>query len=87
MAKIHNWFYNISDDGVLWVNFYGGNQLSTKLADGSEIILSQTTDYPWDGKVTINIQKIKNKTMPINFRITQWTENPVATVNGFKYVI
>lgn len=83
-AKIHNWFYNVSDDGALWVNFYGGNQLSTTLADGTEIALSQITDYPWDGKVTINIEKIKNKTVPIHFRIPEWTENPVITVNGEK---
>jgi uncharacterized protein len=81
-AKIHNWFYNVSDDGALWVNFYGGNQLSTKLADGSELALSQTTDFPWDGKVTVNIKKIKNKTIPIHFRIPEWTENPVIHVNS-----
>lgn len=81
-AKIHNWFYNVSDDGALWVNFYGGNQLSTTLADGSEIAMSQISDYPWDGKVTVAIEKIKNKTIPIHFRIPEWTENPVITING-----
>jgi hypothetical protein len=83
-AQIHNWFYNISDDGALWVNFYGGNKLSTTLADGTEIVLSQTTDYPWDGKVIIDIEKIKNKSVPIHFRIPEWTENPVVTINGEK---
>lgn len=81
-AKIHNWFYNVSDDGALWVNFYGGNQLSTTLADGSEIALSQITNYPWDGKVTVNIEKSTNKIFPIHFRIPEWTENPVITING-----
>jgi len=81
-AKIHNWFYNVSDDGALWVNFYGGNKLSTTLADGSEIALSQMSDYPWDGKVIVNIEKIKNKTIPIHFRIPEWTEDPVVSING-----
>ena len=83
-AKVHNWFYNIADDGSLWINFYGGNQLLTRLADGTNIVLFQTTDYPWDGKVTIRIEKIKNKAVPIYLRIPRWTENPVISVNGVE---
>ncbi len=45
-AQIHNWFYNVSDDGDLWVNFYGGNKLSTTLADGSKIALTQEHGLP-----------------------------------------
>jgi hypothetical protein len=85
-AQIHNWFYNVSDDGALWINFYGGNQLTTTLADGTEIALTQTTDYPWDGKITINIDKIGKKGVPIHLRIPRWTENPVVMVNGEKLV-
>ncbi|MCK5443370.1 MAG: glycoside hydrolase family 127 protein, partial [Maribacter sp.] len=83
-AKIHNWFYNISDDGALWVNFYGGNQLSTTLADGSEIALTQVTQYPWEGLVKIKIDKVDNKFVPIHFRIPNWTENPVVSINNEK---
>lgn len=81
-AKVHNWFYNISDDGSLWMNFYGGNKLKTVLADGSEIALIQSTNYPWEGKVTITIDKISSKTVPLHFRIPSWTEDPVVTING-----
>ena len=84
-AQIHNWFYNISDDGALWVNFYGSNKLSTTLADGSAIFLNQTTDYPWDGKIEIKIEKVSSKIIPIHFRIPDWTENPAITINGEKF--
>jgi len=83
-AKLHNWFYNISDDGALWINFYGGNKLSTTLASGSEIELTQITDYPWDGRIKINIEKTENESFPIHFRIPRWTENPVIIINGEK---
>lgn len=84
-AQIHNWFYNISDDGALWVNFYGSNKLSTTLADGSDIFLNQTTDYPWDSKIELKIEKVSSKIIPIHFRIPNWTENPVITINGEKF--
>lgn len=83
-AKIHNWFYNVSHDGALWVNFYGGNQLSTKLPDGTEIALTQVTDYPWEGEVKITIDRVDNKPVSIYFRIPGWTENPVVSINNEK---
>jgi DUF1680 family protein len=83
-AKLHNWFYNVSDDGALWVNFYGGSKLSTPLADGSNIALTQTTDYPWNGKIEIKIDAAGSKPAAVHFRIPGWVENPVVTVNGKK---
>jgi hypothetical protein len=83
-AKIHNWFYNVSDDGALWVNFYGGNKLSTILADGSDFALTEVTQYPWEGSVSITIDEVKEEPMSIHFRIPEWTQDPVVTVNAEK---
>ena len=81
-AKIHNWFYNISDEGALWVNFYGGSKLSTTFPDGSRIALTQVTDYPWDGQVKIVIDNVEKKPIPIHFRVPGWTEGPSVMING-----
>ncbi len=84
-AKIHNWFYNVSDDGDLWVNVYGGNKLATALADGSKIALTQTTDYPWDGQIRIKLDNVAtHKPISLHFRIPGWTESATAAVNGVK---
>jgi DUF1680 family protein len=82
IAMIHNWFYNTSDDGSLWINFYGGNKLETSLPDGSVFRLTQVTNYPWDGKVEIKIEEDCKKSVAVNFRIPGWTENPVVFING-----
>ena len=82
-AKIHNWFYNVSDDGDLWVNFYGGNRLSTTLADGSAIALTQVTNYPWEGRIRVTLDEVvTHKPISLHFRIPRWTEKPTVTVNG-----
>jgi len=84
-AKLHNWFYNISDDGALWINFYGGNKLSTTLADGSIIALTQTTDYPWDGRIEIKIDAVGSQPLSIHFRIPGWVQKPTVSLNGKPY--
>ena len=82
---IHNWLYNVSDNGALWVNFYGGSMLSTTLADGSPIALTQVTDYPWNGRIQFTLDKVAvHKPVSLHFRIPGWTENPTITVNGAR---
>jgi len=80
-AALHNWVYSRSDDG-LWVNLYGGSRLSTTLADGSPIKLTQQTDYPWSGKVSLTIEEVGERAFTIHPRIPGWTENAVLTING-----
>ena len=80
-AKLHNWVYSVSDDG-LWMHLYGSNELATTLADGSPLELTQQTDYPWDGKVTITLQKAGTKAFAIHLRIPGWTDHADLKVNG-----
>jgi len=73
--------YSLSDDG-LWVHLYGGNKLTTTLPDGSPIKLTQKTDYPWDGKVTLTVQEAGAKAFAIRLRIPAWTEKAGLKING-----
>ena len=79
-AKLHNWVYSTSDDG-LWVHLYGGNEL-VSLADDSPIRLTQQTDYPWDGKVTLTIREVRSKALAIRLRIPGWTDGAELRLNG-----
>jgi DUF1680 family protein len=81
LAKLHGWFYSVSDDG-LWVHQYGGNILRTKLPDGPPAGLTQETDYPWDGRIRITIDDAPGKPMSIRVRIPGWVEGAALEVNG-----
>ena len=80
-AKLHNWVYNTSDDG-LWVHLYGGNKLSTTLADRWPIELTQETNYPWEGKIKLTVNKAGSSAFAIRLRIPEWTENASLKLNG-----
>lgn len=80
-TKLHNWVYSLSDDG-LWVHLYGGNELTTTLADGSHVELTQQSDYPWNGNVKITLQKAGAKAFAIHLRIPGWSNNASLKING-----
>ncbi len=83
IAEICNYVYTTSEKG-LWINFYGGNQLKTKLNDSSEISLNQETNYPWDGKISIRLNECPGYKFSIFLRIPGWASGARILVNGKK---
>lgn len=81
IAKVSGWAYSKTENGLA-VNLYGGNRLSTELADGSELVLEQVTKYPWEGRVEIRIDKCKRQAFEIKLRIPGWAEGSSLNVNG-----
>ena len=81
LAELNNYLYSVSEKG-LYFNLYGGNELHTKLADGSVIRLIQETNYPWDGNIKITVQETGVKPYVMFFRIPGWAERAKISVNG-----
>ena len=75
--------YNVNDEG-LWVNLYGDNQIRVALPAGGSLECRQTSVYPWDGKVRLELQQVESaRPFRIFLRIPGWVTGPVRiTVNG-----
>lgn len=70
--------------GSLYVNLYGANTLSTTM-NGKPLKVSQTTDYPFDGRIQLNIDAVgKNALAAVCLRVPEWCDDAVVTVNGVK---
>lgn len=83
ISEVQNYVYNLSDDG-LYVNLYGGSQLKTNLKNGENIQVTQTTDYPWDGQISLTIDKAPKKPFTLSMRIPGWCKGATISVNGKK---
>lgn len=81
VSEVQNYAYNLSKEG-LWVNLYGGNELATTLENGEKIEITQTTDYPWDGEVALELKKAPKKSFTLFMRIPGWCKGASLTVNG-----
>jgi len=81
IAKISGWAYSLREDGVA-INLYGGNQLKTDFLDGEKIELVQATDYPWDGRVEVQVKTCPDSPFSLYTRIPAWAEGTKVIVNG-----
>lgn len=81
IAEANSYAYATTDNGV-YCNLYGGNTLKTKSSDGSEVNITQETDYPWDGVIKLKMDKVPKKEYTVYLRIPEWVDNATITVNG-----
>ncbi len=81
IAKVSGWAYGKSSNGIA-VNIYGGNRLNSNLLDGTRIELEQHTQYPWDGKIKIQVKTCKSEPFDLLLRIPKWTPKAKISVNG-----
>lgn len=81
IAEINNYMYSKDEQGI-WVNFYGANELSTALPNGQQVELTQTTNYPWDGDITLELKKKLTEETAFNLRIPGWCQGARLMVNG-----
>ena len=72
--------YSLSDEG-LWINLYGSNELTTRLATGSPLSLKQQTHYPWEGAVNIILEEVPQQEFSVHLRIPAWAGNASVSIN------
>ena len=81
ISEVSNYAYSVSEKGV-WFNLYGGNKLATKLYDGSDLELTEETNYPWDGNIKVMLDEVSSKPFSIFMRIPGWASYAKILVNG-----
>lgn len=80
LPSIGNYIYASSDD-ALWVNLYIGNTGKIRIGE-TDILLTQETDYPWDGSVKLTISTSQPLEKEIRLRIPDWCKTYDLSING-----
>ena len=73
-----------SPQPAIFVNLFLTNSTTIDLG-GKEVNLSQQTDYPWDGTVTIVIDKNRAGTFDLKLRIPGWAKNQPVPTDLYRY--
>ncbi len=82
IVETSGYLYSKNDEG-LWLNMYASSSVGTQLGE-EEFASEQTTNYPWEGTVELNIKKAPASKKSLNFRIPDWCQSASLYVNGKK---
>jgi DUF1680 family protein len=80
VASIGSYFYGLSDD-ALAVHLYGDSTARFEIA-GRPVTLVQTSNYPWDGAVSIQVDTEAPVEFTLHLRVPTWCRKAVLKVNG-----
>lgn len=83
IPSLPGYVYAVKHDQV-YVNLFMGNEAELKVG-GKKVILHQETRYPWDGHVTLTIDKNSAGTFAMKIRIPGWVRNQVVPSDLYTY--
>ena len=78
---VQNLWYATADNGIAAL-VYGPSEVTAKVADGEEVTISETTDYPFKENIHFSVETKKNIRFPFHLRIPLWCKNAVISING-----
>ena len=83
IPSIPGLIYSTTQD-FLYVNLYASNSANIALKNNN-LEISQKTNYPWDGKVSISVSPKKETPFTLKLRIPSWARNQVLPRDLYHY--
>ena len=83
IPSLPQYIYAVRDKS-LYINLFASNETTVKVG-GKVVSLKQETNYPWDGDVTLRIEKNKAGKFALKIRIPGWVRNKVVPSDLYKY--
>lgn len=80
---INDWALMRDDDGMV-LNYYGDSIYETALDGPDKLVITQKTQYPYDGKINMTLGISKSSEFILKLRIPYWSENNSVFLNGIK---
>ena len=81
--SIGRYAYSESDGGI-WVNLFVGGLATISLPGRIKVTVKQTTNYPWEGRVKLQIVPEDSRDFTLHVRIPSWASGSMITLNGKK---
>ena len=83
IPSLPGYIYAVKDKNV-YVNLFLSNK-SNLTVGGKKVALSQTTEYPWNGDITVNVNQNAAGQFAMKIRIPGWVRNQVVPSNLYQY--
>ena len=83
IPSMPGYIYGVRDNN-LYVNLFAANTATIQV-NGKDVTLEETTNYPWDGDISIKVLKNKAKTFNMLIRIPGWVQNKVVPSDLYSY--
>ena len=85
IPSVPGYVYATGPDTALYVNLFIGSTSDIELG-GKKVQLTQQTDYPWEGKVSIRVENSEAGTFDLKVRIPGWAQGKPVDSDLYTYL-
>ncbi len=83
VASLGSYIYATTDRSI-YVNLFVGSSTNLSLANG-RVNVKMATNYPWDGKINLQIDPVKKSFFGLYLRIPGWVQGKTYTNGLYEY--
>jgi DUF1680 family protein len=83
VASIGNYIYATSEKSI-YVNLFVGSSTTLSLTGGS-VTVKMATNYPWEGKINLQIDPVKKSSFSVYLRIPGWEQGKTFTNGLYEF--
>ena len=83
IPSVPGYLYGVKDNNI-YVNLFAAN-VSTIKVNGKDVVLEETTEYPWNGDIKITVKKSNAKNANLLIRIPGWVRNQVVPSDLYQF--
>ena len=83
IPSVPGYLFGVKDNNI-FVNLFAAN-VSTIKVNGKDVILEETTEYPWNGDIKITVKKSNAKNANLLIRIPGWVRNQVVPSDLYQF--
>jgi DUF1680 family protein len=80
LSSLGGYFATVHDDALTLQQYFTG-EISTRLEDGRAVGIDVTTDYPWDGTITVRVRQSPGR-WTLRLRVPLWAEGATLELDG-----
>nr|MBP7472914.1 glycoside hydrolase family 127 protein [Prevotella sp.] len=83
IPSVPGYIYAVKNSN-LYMNLFAGNKSTIKV-NGKDVTLEETTEYPWNGDISVKVIASKVKNFNLCIRIPGWVKGEVVPSDLYKY--
>lgn len=84
LPSLPGYIYALRDER-LYVNLFIGSATTVEIA-GTQVRISQETDYPWDGRVAVKVDPAEPAEFTLSLRIPSWVQGVPLPSDLYSYL-
>lgn len=84
LPSMPGYLYGHNEEG-LYVNLYVSSEATIQRLTGNAVVLRQASNYPWEGRIAVQVEPAREEAFTLFLRIPGWARNEAVPSDLYRF--